>query len=702
MRVFNRLYQKAKESELIAFIQKNNIAQYQNRALIQVFASSANREEIEELLSFFKRMLPQTPIIGVTCFGAILDGKVIEQGIVLSFCLFEDTTVKTVLLPAAQNAYQMGVEMANRLIEPETQAIVTYTDLLSLNRTHYLNGLASQKKDVVVAGGVSGHPAFELTSMVFTEAGILKEGAVAAALGGKTIQIINGYELNWVPIGRIMQVTKAEENNLIEIDGQPAAHVFKRYLGGGVLDGPIGMRATFPIIVHRSGIQIARFPFEVLASGAIVCLGDIQNGDQIQFSYGHLDTILDKNEPLAQAFRQEQIEGLFIFSCAARRVFMGDATELESLPFGNIVPVAGFFSYGEFYDVGCSIESLTNTFTYLAFSEKNDAKSNKKQFKQQTAVIESQIDLSAKAVLSVLTHLTKTFTDELTAKNAELSNAYEELVTLLEQVNAQKVEIEKQHGVIKQKNEDILDSIRYAKRIQTAFLPPLSVLQRHIPQLWLYYQPRDIVSGDFYWYAHQAPYSIIAAVDCTGHGVPGAFMTMVGNTLLNRLIIEMHLRDTAQILTELDNRVIETLKQQTSGNSKDGMDIALVVWDHSSQQLQFSGANRPLYFLRNGKVVEIKGTKFPIGDPTYNHKSFQSENIALCPGDRFYLFSDGFTDQIGGPENKKFSSRKFRDLIEQTASCVFEESNLIIKENFEQWKSGVEQLDDVCLISIET
>ena len=692
MKLLNLLYEKGEEAKLASFIERHHVADYKDRALIQIFAGVYDRSYLEEMLTILNKLLPDTPKLGITCYGAIMNGRVYENQAVMTFCLFDHTKVKTLGLPKHDDDFRLGVELAEQLINTETQAIVTFSDANQVNKIAYLQGLASAKKEVTIVGGGAAHPEFNFISLIFTEKGIIDEGVVGASFDGTDLRVITGYELNWTPIGRLMQATRATGNRLYELDGRPAVTVFNHYLGKNIVEN-FASRSIFPIIIHRNGIQIARVAIEPLEDGSITFQGDVNEGDYIQFSYGHLDSILGKNEQLIETLAKEEVEGLFLYSCAARKVFMGDATQLESLPMQKVAPCVGYFTYGEFYDVGKNIELLNTTFTYVAFSEKGDGKPRKTNYTQLKTIKEENAE-GIRMVLSALTHLTKTFTDELSAKNADLSNAYEEVVTLLEQVNAQKLQIERQ-------NQDILDSIRYAKRIQTAFIPEKDQIERNIPNLCLFYHPRDIVSGDFFWYAYHEPYAIIAVVDCTGHGVPGAFMTMVGNSLLNRIINEVGLRDPGQILGELDKRVIETLRQQAVGGSKDGMDVALAVWDQSKQELMFSGANRPLYFMRNGTITEFKGTKLPIGDPTYLDKTFEVERMPLHKGDRIYLFSDGYVDQMGGPDKRKFTPKRFKDNLESWQNIPVPVQELMLTEEFHKWIGTYDQLDDVCVLGWE-
>ncbi|MEO1653263.1 MAG: SpoIIE family protein phosphatase, partial [Bacteroidota bacterium] len=214
---------------------------------------------------------------------------------------------------------------------------------------------------------------------------------------------------------------------------------------------------------------------------------------------------------------------------------------------------------------------------------------------------------------------------------------------------------------LEKKNKDITSSIEYAQRIQEAILPGDKLIGKGFVEHFVLYIPKDIVSGDFYWFADKNEHALIAAVDCTGHGVPGAFMSIIGYSNLNKIVIEQGLTDPASILKKLDQEVTEVLKQQeTDSRSRDGMDLALCSLNIYEKKMKFAGAYRPLYLIREGELQEYKGSPFPIGGNfKYKRKKvFKSHEIHLHKGDSLYIFSDGFVDQFGGPENRKYMTKK--------------------------------------------
>lgn len=305
------------------------------------------------------------------------------------------------------------------------------------------------------------------------------------------------------------------------------------------------------------------------------------------------------------------------------------------------------------------------------------------------------------------------------AISLENANLYKSLEEKTLELQKEKEYVEQQNRVIAEKNRDIEESLVYAKRIQLAILPPVEILKKTFLDSFVFYKPKEIVSGDFYWFFDKEfkneetgkiqRYLFIAAVDCTGHGVPGAFMSVLGSNLLNQLVGEFSLIDPEVILSYLDLRVKDALKTHGMGESpQDGMDIALCCYDFQNQVLRFAGAQRPLYYIRNNELHTIKGTKRPIGGRLYEvgeEPAFELHEIPLQKGDVVYIFTDGIIDQFGGPENKKLSTRRFQELLLAIHQYPMNEQARYLEEAFEKWKNhegrGIEvgeQTDDVLVI----
>ncbi|PKP44931.1 MAG: hypothetical protein CVT95_10075 [Bacteroidetes bacterium HGW-Bacteroidetes-12] len=258
-----------------------------------------------------------------------------------------------------------------------------------------------------------------------------------------------------------------------------------------------------------------------------------------------------------------------------------------------------------------------------------------------------------------------------------------------------------QKDSIELKNKEITDSINYAERIQQAllFTEESEFLKTH--DNFILFLPKDIVSGDFYWINENQNYTYIAVSDCTGHGVPGAFMSMLGISFLNEITTNNQLISPAEVLNQLRDKVINNLSQKgESGTSKDGMDISLIRVNNSTKEIEWAGANNPLWIIRKKELIELKPDKQPIGY-YINQQPFTNHELKLEKEDKVYLFSDGYVDQFGGESNKKFMKKRLKELFFQYAEMPINEHQLILLEQFKSWKGNNEQVDDICLIGFE-
>jgi serine phosphatase RsbU (regulator of sigma subunit) len=288
------------------------------------------------------------------------------------------------------------------------------------------------------------------------------------------------------------------------------------------------------------------------------------------------------------------------------------------------------------------------------------------------------------------------------------------------QLEQQNEEIKFQHDLISEQKKEITDSIHYARRIQTAILPPVDDLMGIVKDMFILYKPRDIVSGDFYWVTRKENTVVIAVADCTGHGVPGAFMSMLGVSFLNEIVNkrkhisndnENQMMNAADILNQLRESVIKSLHQTGKyGESKDGMDIALCVYNDDNKQLQFAGANNPMYIVQNldnKAIEEIKADKMPIGI-YYSEElePFTNKQFKIQGGETIYLFSDGLADQFGGPDGKKYKYKQLKDNLLANINEPMEKQKELLDNSIVGWMNCVnkdtnthyEQIDDILII----
>ncbi len=262
----------------------------------------------------------------------------------------------------------------------------------------------------------------------------------------------------------------------------------------------------------------------------------------------------------------------------------------------------------------------------------------------------------------------------------------------------QKRIIERQKEQVEEHRKEIIDSITYAKRLQQAILPSLEQIKGYFPQSFLLYKPKDIVAGDFYWMEHLDNVTYIAAADCTGHGVPGAMVSIVCSNALNRSVKEFNRRDTGMILDKTRELVLETFAKSSSG-VKDGMDISLLAVDRLHGKVFWSGANNQLWYIENGELKEVTANKQPIGQVD-NPKPFTTHTIELVAGSTFYLMTDGYPDQFGGPKGKKYKYKPLQELLLANCALTPEQQHVLLSTSFQEWKGNLEQVDDVTIIGI--
>lgn len=283
--------------------------------------------------------------------------------------------------------------------------------------------------------------------------------------------------------------------------------------------------------------------------------------------------------------------------------------------------------------------------------------------------------------------------------------AKNELITTLDfKVKEKTREIEKQNELLAEKNKNITDSINYAQRIQRAILPPDKTVSQHLPDSFVLYLPKDVVSGDFYFVEKLGNKVVFAAVDCTGHGVPGALMSVVGFNYLSQAVGEKKISKPSDILNFLDMGVNQTLRQSVGSGVNDGMDLSLCSLDIQSRELQYAGAYNPLWLIKKSSpdiCEEFRADKFPIGvNISGKADEYTNHSVKLEKGDTIYLFSDGYADQFGGPKGKKFKYKPLQDLLISVQGKSMNEQKKTLYETFLQWRGALEQVDDICVLGV--
>ncbi len=370
------------------------------------------------------------------------------------------------------------------------------------------------------------------------------------------------------------------------------------------------------------------------------------------------------------------------------------------------------------YQLSLSYRLLSNVYSYL-----NDGKKSKYYFDSYVKIKDSlySIESSNQIAEMEVKYETEKKDKELIIKDAEIvkqqadasKKAFQRngfiigfffilvfsiiVLRMFRQKRKANIILALQKEEIEEKNRDILDSIHYAKTIQTAILPPNKVVKEYLKNSFILYKPKDIVAGDFYWMEHKDGKILFAAADCTGHGVPGAMVSVLCNNGLNRSVREHGITDPGKILDKTREIVIQEF-EKSEDEVKDGMDIALCSLE--GFKLQYAGAYNPLWIIRNGEILETKADKQPIGK-SWKTEGFTTHTIDLQSGDTIYIFSDGYVDQFGGEKAKKFKSKAFKELLISIQDKQMEDQRLLLDENFENWRGKLEQIDDVCVIGVK-
>ncbi|MFC2080237.1 SpoIIE family protein phosphatase [Bacteroidota bacterium] len=293
---------------------------------------------------------------------------------------------------------------------------------------------------------------------------------------------------------------------------------------------------------------------------------------------------------------------------------------------------------------------------------------------------------------------------EIQVINEDLQSKNEEVMSQRDEIEAQRNMAVEQRTQIEIQNKSITDSIQYALRIQIALFPPDAYINELLPDNLILFKPRDIVSGDFYWVKQINNFIIVVAADCTGHGVPGAFMSMLGISFLNEIVQQREITQANEVLNELRRQVKRSLRQQgTKNGSKDGMDIAICVIDTKTKNMQYAGALNPLYVIKdiNNKpqLVEIKADRMPVGIFIGKERSFTNHEVKLEIGDTFYIFSDGFVDQIN-MEGKKFMTKNFKNLLIEIQDQSMAEQKEILENKLSAWMGNEPQVDDILIMGV--
>ena len=358
------------------------------------------------------------------------------------------------------------------------------------------------------------------------------------------------------------------------------------------------------------------------------------------------------------------------------------------------------------YQIEKKLKNYKKAIMYLEEMVENKDSLDKLSAKEDLVKYESEKEFEIKQKLDSLKHI-----DEIRIQQAEIKTqktiegvlfigillVISFLVFVYKQLNNTK----KQKDLIEEKQAEITDSINYAKKIQDAMMTSSVYLKETLPKSFILFKPKDVVSGDFYWiYKDQEENIFFTVADCTGHGVPGAFMSMIGTSLLNEIIIEKGLKDTDKILGEMRSQIIKSLHQEEDGGQKDGMDISLCKLNIKKKLVEFSGAHNSLIHISEDELYNYRGDHQPVGLLLGDKKPFTKHEVKLKKNDMLYIYSDGYQDQFGGEKGKKYMGAKFKKQLLRINKESTDKQLILLEEEFKSWTHNYEQIDDVCVMGV--
>jgi len=642
-------------------------------SLIQVFSGLIQFEEIQEIRALLKEKFPNIPFLGTTTAGEIHNGITTEQGITLSLMKFEATKVEVQSFEI-EDPYTLGVTTAKEMIQKNTKALIMFVDGLFTNGSYILDGISSINNLVPVAGGMAGDNGLFQQTYVFTHEKIVKEkGLVVASLNSDILNVVTDYQLNWQPIGKTMTVTKVEDNRLYELDGEPLAEVYRKYLGDQIGDGLPHSAIEFPLIkTNIEGIEVCRTFVHLFDDGSLLTIGNLELGDQVNFAFGNIQLILNSTKSNIEEGFGFDPECIYTYSCASRITFLQNEVVMELEPLEKTAPMAGFFTYGEIFHKNGKNNLLNISLTMLMLSEKLMGKEiqQKKRNLQEKEVVKNFFKGKHFLVLDALTHLSNQVISELDEQQKfvqtlidsqeqiiittngerlnscnkkfleffnidcmeEFTKEYEcicdkfiiddsgeflqkrmgefswieyilknknithkvaikykdnsirfftvDAATLPIENNTQMLavftditELEKTRTTIETLLKNTRDSIEYASLIQSSLIPAKELFSKYFTDHFVIWRPKDIVGGDIYLLEElrNDDECLIMVIDCTGHGVPGAFVTMLVKAIERQVAAIISSQEDKDVspawILNYFNKTIKTLLKQEQSDS---------------------------------------------------------------------------------------------------------------------------------------
>ena len=657
--------------------------------LVTVYSGVIDNRINKKVLDQILDTLPNAKIIGCTTAGEILDNEVLADQIIISISIFEKTSVKIGFVKPGSNK-KMLAQLADNLISTKTKGLLLFpiTMKSDLNIDGFVKNLFDTFPDLPVFGGGAGDNSNFKEQFNFLGNSISDNGIAVAAFNSDDLQIETDYSFNWKPIGNVFKVTNVDKRIIHEIDHRPALEVFEEYLGKEAAKALPLSSLEFPMVFRDGDTLVARVIAGVEGKSLLMA-APVKKNDSFQFSFGVRKNAIEHANSLAIKNADKPIESIMAFSCIARLNFLQSDANKELKDFHLIAPVSGFFTYGEiFHSPGENNFYLNETLTLAFFTENsNSTITNNNNLKEK----EKKVINNEERVLKVLTHLSSKVTRELEAKNKELNNAYSILLDY--------------NRIIDDKNFEISKSLRYASSLQQIIMDNILDFSTAFEDYFLLFQPKDIVSGDFYFIKDLGNRVIIAVADGTGHGVPGAFISILGMRLMEEITDRMEKGgpeiDAAEFLNKLRDKMKLVFQRNTLNKySSDGLDISIAIIDKEKQILNFASANQTGILYSKGEITQLKGDRMPIGVFVLED-DFTNLSLSYNKGDTLFLYTDGYTDQFGGPRNKKINQARFRKLISENSNKNLRSLETAIDEYLSKWKGDHDQTDDILVMGVQ-
>jgi len=428
MKTHNYLYQDLQKLE--NFIQEKNYKDEKN-LLVQIFTGVCDEVFINELVHNIVSLIPQVNIIGSSTDGEIMDGEIFDHSTILSFSVFENTVIKTEAVELQEDSYQTAISLLEKIQErKKAKLLISFVSGLEVNGEDYLKAFEDEAKELVIAGGLAGDNATFTGTIIFTQKGVAKTGAVGAVLYNEALHVHTHYNFSWENIGKILKVTKAQKNRVYTIDGIKATEIYKKYLGDEIEQMLPATGIEFPLIIKKGELNIARAVLNKHDDGSLSFAGNIEEGASVQFGYGNIESILQEAPKCTKELLPHPIESIFVYSCMARKHLLGKGIVAELDLLNKIAPMSGFFTYGEFFhDTNSTNELLNQTMTLLTISEGDDL--------YHGDVLQEQYTKSNDAhTVSALSHLISVTSKELHELNNDLEGKIAEKTSQLQTLNS--------------------------------------------------------------------------------------------------------------------------------------------------------------------------------------------------------------------------------------------------------------------------